>query len=142
MTHTIILEELLNKQYQRNVRINLRIEKMLVEKYFTWIKLEHQSNLLEGSGTLILNGIAYKIKLKYSPFFSGHLDRIYVEGVQYHPKIHLYGDKSLCLYHPKIDKSPFSIIPLVKIIPWISEWCINYENWKKYGVWLGDEIQH
>lgn len=142
MNHIIILEELLTKQYQRNVRINLCIEKMLVEKYFTWIKLENRNNYLVGSGTLKLNGNKYNVKLKYSPFYPNHFDRIFVEGVHYHSKIHLYSDMSLCLYHPKIDTSPFKIIPLVKIIPWISEWCINYENWKRYGVWLGDEIQH
>lgn len=142
MTHITIMEEQLLEEYRRNSMINLHIEKILVEKYFSWIKLKNSNNLIEGSGVLNLSEKKYKVHLAYSPFFSDHFDRIYIEGINYHPKIHLYRDLSLCLYHPIIDRSPFEILPLVKIIPWISEWCINYENWKKYGVWLGDEIQH
>ena len=51
-------------------------------------------------------------------------------------------DLSLCLYHPIIDKPTFRIIPLFQMIPWISEWIVFYEQWKKYGVWLGKEIKH
>lgn len=54
----------------------------------------------------------------------------------------MYGDLSLCLYHPIIDKKPSETIALFTMIPWISEWCIHYEEWKKYKVWLGKEISH
>jgi hypothetical protein len=28
------------------------------------------------------------------------------------------------------------------MIPWITEWIVFYEQWKKYGVWFGAEIKH
>lgn len=36
----------------------------------------------------------------------------------------------------------FQKIPLFRMIPWITEWIIFYEQWKKYGIWLGKEIKH
>jgi len=36
----------------------------------------------------------------------------------------------------------FRTIALFNMIPWISEWIVFYEQWKKYGVWLGREIKH
>jgi len=141
MSVTTTMENRLYLNYFKNVRLNMFLEKALVEKYFDWIKVKIIDNTIQGSGTLIVNGKAYQISLVYDPRYT-RFDRIYIKGILYHPKIHMYGDNSLCLYHPIIDRSPFRILPLVTIIPWISEWCIHYEEWKKYGVWLGKEIQH
>ncbi|MFT3979595.1 MAG: hypothetical protein QM687_03935 [Ferruginibacter sp.] len=144
MTHIEILESNILKDYHKNSDRLLRMEKSLVEHHYDWINIFHTPTEIFGKGTLNVNGESYEIVLRYSPFFSTRFDRIYItnKNIQYNRSIHLYDDMSLCLYHPIFDKPLFKFIPLYKMIPWITEWCIHYQEWKKYGVWLGKEIVH
>jgi len=125
----------------------LCLEKYLVESHFSWLKLVLTGCMLNGEGNLEVGVRRYRVSVLYSPFFHdriGRFDIIKIEdkSIRYDKKIHLYRDMSLCLYHPVVDKPPLNIIPLVRMIPWITEWCVHYEDWKKYGVWLGKEILH
>lgn len=141
-----ILEATIRKKNQKDWYIFLYVQKILVEKYFDWLELRinGQSKSLIGKGILKISGRKYNVLLFYSPFHNYRYDRIYIDddAIKYSDDIHLYRDLSLCLYHPIIDKPAFDIIPLFKIVPWISEWVVFYEQWKKYGVWLGKEIKH
>lgn len=130
--------------YKRNSDYLLYIEKTLVEYHSTWLSLVQTKSEILGKGVLNVNGDNYVIILKYSPFLPFRFDRIYIanKNIQYNPSIHIYKDLSLCLYHPILDKPLFKLIPLYKMLPWITEWCIHYAEWKKYGVWLGKEIKH
>lgn len=140
------MEELIRKHHMENWELFLSVQKDLVEKNFEWIKLiiDAKNKQLIGKGDLTINGWKFPIILSYSPFNENRYDRIFISDgqVKYHRDIHFYGDLSLCLYHPLIDQGPFRKIPLVKMIPWISEWIVFYLQWKKYGVWLGKEIKH
>lgn len=123
------------------------VQKALVEKYFDWLDVWIDTNekSLKGVGKLKIGDKSYLIRLSFSPFFPFRYDRIFIEdkSIKYSNDIHLYGnDLSLCLYHPVVDQPLLRKIPLFKMIPWISEWIIFYEQWKKYGVWLGKEIKH
>ncbi len=142
MSLITILEGNRISENRKNWYLFLSLEKFLVEKYFSWLNLtiDIENQRLFGKGNL--NG--YKIELYYSPFFEGRYDRIYIrnKNINYNDKIHLYGDKSLCLYHPIVDKPLLKSIPLFQMIPWISEWIICYEQYKKYNVWLCKEIKH
>lgn len=146
MNPTTVLEENIRNDHQKNWHIFLTLQKKLVESNFEWLnlKLNSKSKSLYGSGKLNINDRNYSIILMYSPFNSYRYDRIYVndKSIKYHKDVHLYLDLSLCLYHPTIDQPLVQKIPLVKMIPWISEWVVFYEQWKKYGVWLGKEIKH
>ena len=142
-----ILENKRLENYKKNYRILLEIERFLVEKNYHWLTIEIKNKILIGKGVLKIGEKNYPIELKYSPFFNdiiGRFDSIHIRDntIKYHRKIHLYSDLSLCLYHPKVDKPMLQTIPLVRMIPWISEWCVHYEEWKKYKVWLGKEISH
>lgn len=141
-----ILEENIKKRERKNWYFFLSFEKYLVEKHFNWIelKISPQDKSLIGKGVLDIGSKQYEILLSYSPFHKYRYDRIYIKDstIKYDNKIHVYGDLSLCLYHPVIDRPIFQTIPLYRMIPWISEWIIFYEQWKKYGVWLGREIKH
>lgn len=141
-----ILEEKHRENFKANHFIYLTVQKYLVEKYFEWVKLKISENgkVIIGNGLLSIGEKKYKIELYYSPFFKFRYDRIYIKdkSIKYNDDIHLYRDLSLCLYHPLLDKPLSGFIPLFKIIPRISEWCVHYEEWKKYGVWLGKEIKH
>lgn len=139
---------------EENIRFNqkkqwfsfLLIEKFLVEKHFGWLELSLNidNKSLIGKGRLNVVDKNYNIILTYSPYNQYRYDRIYINDskIEFNNSIHLYGDKALCLYHPIFDKPILNTIPLYKMIPWISEWIVFYEQWKKYGVWLGDEIKH
>lgn len=128
----------------RDFHVYLTLEKFLVEQCFDWLNVKLEGKILNGDGVLEIGKNSYFVMLKYSPFFSFRFDRIFIKdkSIQYNKDIHLYRDMSLCLYHPVIDKPLDGIIPLYKMLPWISEWCIFYEEWKKYGVWLGRQIEH
>lgn len=138
------LENRLIDNYKKDYYLHLTLEKFLVEKHFNWLKIELKGKALFGNGILQIANKSYSIELIYSPFLPNRFDRIYIKdkSISYNRNIHLYRDLSLCLYHPVIDKPLFKIIPLYQMIPWISEWCVFYEEWKKYGIWLGKEIQH
>lgn len=140
------LEENIKREQRKNWYLFLSVEKHLVEKYFDWIKLEidTKNKILKGTGVLIIGNKKYTILLSHSPYYEYRYDRIYINDstIKYNNEIHMYRDLSLCLYHPIIDKPIFRTIPLHRMIPWISEWIVFYEQWKKYGVWLGKEIKH
>jgi hypothetical protein len=129
---------------RKNYQEFLFTQKILVETYFPWLTVRIDDKILKASGRLRISGTFYDVDLSYSPFLPGRFDRIYLKnsGILFNERIHLYRDLSLCLYHPLIDMPHHKTIPLTHIIPWISEWCIHYLEWKKYGVWLGKEISH
>ena len=131
---------------QKNWYTFLSIQKFLVEKNFEWLKLsiDRKTKSILGTGTLNIAGKNHSIIIFFSPFYKHRYDRIFIDdkSLKYNDDIHLYGDLSLCLYHPTIDQSLFRRLSLFEIVPWISEWIIFYEQWKKYGVWLGEEIKH
>ena len=146
MNRITVLEDNFENDNKINWHFFLSCQKILVEQNFDWLKLilDAKNKQIIGSGELLVDRKKISIILSYSPFNHFRYDRIYItdQGIKYHRDIHLYSDKSLCLYHPKIDQPLLERIPLVKMIPWITEWVIFYEQWKKYGVWLGKEIKH
>jgi len=141
-----IMEGSLRGTHKKHWLSLLLIEKILIEKYFPWLNLiiNYKSKSLVGKGTLIINNKRFNIVVSYSPYNVGRYDRIYIQdsNIKFNNNIHLYADKSLCLYHPIFDKPLFGYIPFIKMIPWITEWIVFYQQWKKYGVWFGDEIKH
>lgn len=144
MTNIEILENNLLKNYRQNADSLLYLEKTLVEFHYNWLTLYKSKSEILGKGAIYVQDEKFDILLKYSPFLPNRYDRIYIDRreIPYNSGIHMYRDRSLCLYHPVLDKPLFKLIPLFKIIPWISEWCIHYLEWEKYGVWLGKEIKH
>ena len=146
MVDIITLEGNTKKKHQKDWYTFLFVQKLFVEKHFDWLNLyiDRKNKQLIGKGTLEIAGKSYKILLSYSPFNSFRYDRIYIQdaSIKYHDAIHLYYDKSLCLYHPVIDKTPNKNISLCEMLPWISEWIVHYNLWKKYKVWMGKEIKH
>jgi len=132
------------KELRKNYAIHLEVELLICRKQFEWINLKREGKLITGKGTVSTEKKRYDISLAYSPFLPYRMDRIAItnQKIKFNHDIHVYGDLSLCLYHPIIDRPHFGIIPLHSMIPWISEWCHFYEEWQKYGVWLGKEIKH
>src|SRR5690606_34959282 len=127
-----IMEANIKKEHQKNWNSFLSLEKYLVESHFDWIELllNKKDKSLIGKGHLLVNNTKVEILLSYSPFHSYRYDRIYINdsSIEYNDEIHLYRDLSLCLYHPVIDKQYLKTIPLFRMIPWISEWIIFYQQ--------------
>ena len=144
MNNITILEKIRVEKIKENCFTYLSLEKYLVEKQFSWLTLKIIGKTLRGNGVLKIGGLQYNIEIYYSPYLPNRFDKIFITNLnlKFNHDIHIYRDMSLCLYYPKIDKHQFEIIPLCKMIPWISEWCIYYEQWKKYGIWLGKEVKH
>jgi hypothetical protein len=145
MKGTGILETMRNKEIRKNSSSFLLIEQLMIEERFGWLKCRVMNDTLTGVGFLSVNGgqTKYKIFVEYSYKNVQRYDRIWVVEpyITFNPKTHMYANDTLCLYHP--DDLPFGkITPLAVILPWVSEWLVKYEFWKKYKVWIGEEAPH
>lgn len=122
----------------------LLLEQEYLKQNFRWLTSTLKGQVLVAKGTLMSNGERFDIEIEYSPFYLYRFDRIRVTNrrIKFDDEIHVYSDLTLCLYHPRYDLPIYGYMPLHKIVPWISEWCHFYCQWKKYRVWLGDEIKH
>lgn len=129
---------------RNNPLIHLQVEADIIRKNYDWLKIKIADKMIFGKGSLMVDGVLFEIEIKYSPFFGARMDRITIVNhkISFNHEIHVYEDLTLCLYHPVIDKPFFGVVPLHKMIPWISEWCHFYGLWKKYGVWLAPEVKH
>jgi hypothetical protein len=134
-------KEILNKNY-----VAAYIQKEYLERNFPWLKTVITNGKLLGKGKIKPNGCKkeYEILVEYDINREGRKERVYVlndSQIKFNKTPHLYPGNSLCLYYPK-DLPPHLDLNFVDVIPWISEWLIMYELWKKYGVWLADEVKH
>lgn len=50
---------------------------------------------------------------------------------------HTYSGNRLCLYYPPAKEWNGDMLLCETIIPWISEWLLNYEIWITTGIWCG-----
>ena len=50
---------------------------------------------------------------------------------------HLYPKGRLCLYLPRMNEWNGEMLLADTIVPWISEWLLNYEIWLATGEWCG-----
>jgi hypothetical protein len=53
---------------------------------------------------------------------------------------HTYPGERLCLYYPGIGEWRSDVLLVKTIVPWISEWLLNYEIWLATGIWCGGGI--
>jgi len=144
MNPTGILEAAQKRELQSNWLSLLIVEQTILEKNYSWLTTSIKRGCLFATGMLIVNEEQFDVEIKFSPFFKYRFDRVRIRnhGIKFNDEIHVYHDLTLCLYHPYYDLPYSGYMPLYKIIPWISEWCHFYGQWKKYRVWLGDEIKH
>lgn len=133
--------KVLNKNY-----VAAFIQKEYLDRNFPWLKTVIIDGRLLGKGKVKPNGCKkeYEVLVEYDINKEGRKERVYVlndSHIKFGKTPHLYPGNSLCLYYPK-DLSPQLDLNFADVIPWISEWLVMYELWKKYGVWLADEVKH
>lgn len=122
------------------------IQQKLVESNFPWLQTVVKDGKLLGKGKIKPKGCKkkYEILMVYNINETYRKERVFIlndNQIQFGKVPHLYPGNSLCLYYPK-DLPLHSDLNFVDVIPWISEWLVMYELWRKYGVWLADEIKH
>ena len=136
------------KSFLRTPYTFLCVEKVLAERFFNWIKLKivklEGNYYIFGKGSLQPTGCkqSYQVQVIFSPFFGGNRFesiKILNPKIEFHPKIHMYHNTSLCLYYPK---DHFGHVPLFRSLQWTSEWLVKYEFFKRFGTWIGDEVKH
>jgi hypothetical protein len=119
-------------------------QKALVEKFFPCFRCRYSKRLqLEciGEVTPAVHCPSYKILVHYQ------YDGVPTVGITDPlitplPEIHMYKDRSLCLYFPKDDQWKISDDLHKKIIPWVAEWLVFYELYLLTGKWLGPTAPH
>ncbi|HIB36027.1 hypothetical protein [Mesonia sp.] len=122
------------------------IQQKLVESNFPWLQTVVKDGKLLGKGKIKPKGCKkkYEILMVYNINETYRKERVFIlndNQIQFGKVPHLYPGNSLCLYYPK-DLPLHSDLNFVDVIPWISEWLVIYELWRKYGVWLADEVKH
>ena len=122
----------------------LLFTKLQCEEKYSWLNFKIEGRKLIGEGKLSENGFDYEFQIDYSPFWPVRFDMITVDskGLRKCADTHFNPDNSLCLYHPKHDMNGKSFMPLVEIIPWLSEWVMYYNRYREYKIWTGPEYPH
>jgi hypothetical protein len=83
----------------------------------------------------------YRVQIVYKQYGIPSV-RVLNPYIEPSPKIHMYSDGNLCLYHP--SSQPWSEKNNIHeiIIPWTAEWLVFYELFLSEGRWLGPEFKH
>ncbi len=102
-----------------------------------WIR---RSELIwQGTLTPSVLSLTYKVRLRYkltgSPEIEVLSPRLQKRGSESPP--HLYPGERLCLYLPCVGEWNKTMMLSQTIIPWTSEWLLNYEIWLSTGAWCG-----
>lgn len=105
--------------------------------YFEWTIQMHPTEISQ----------EYRMLLRYSGSESRPAKIYVLEPKIQEPKsildIHMFSDKSLCLYYPSDDASKkWSKEKLISqtLMPWAAEWLFYYEVWLATGNWEGGGV--
>lgn len=81
----------------------------------------------------------YKVRLTYKLDESPDIDVLEPKLEERDGKRppHLYPKDRLCLYLPRMNEWNSDMLLVETIVPWASEWLMNYEIWLATGEWCG-----
>ncbi|OYU79260.1 MAG: hypothetical protein CFE23_14830 [Flavobacterium sp. BFFFF1] len=121
----------------------IRVEMKLLKNNFPFLKFQIRE------GKLICYGSCQPTDL--SPIFNYRIEwapglnpKVFVISpqIEYDDDIHMYSDKSLCLYYPKDFIYDFKSHIHDTIVPWTHEWFLFYELYQIKGKWLHPYVDH
>jgi len=82
----------------------------------------------------------YQVSIQYQP---DKTPQVFVTSPEIDEDApHLYGDRSLCLFHPSIFDWHGGRSLADYIVPWTAMWLYFYEKWEELGAWFGPEVPH
>ena len=125
-------------------KISVTIQAFNLRKLFPNSEIQVKQNMLTWIADITPSPMSdtYKVRLQYK---LENKPQIHV----LHPKLtqpggkrlpHTYPGKRLCLYYPPSKEWRGEMLLCDTIIPWISEWLMNYEIWISTGKWCGGGI--
>ena len=118
----------------------LIIQKKLIEENFSFLKCNIRNRVLICTGSIQPEGCGrYNIKIEYVAGLEPK-STILSHEIEPSKEIHMYNDRSICLYYPP-DMAWNEKTHVYKYtIPWISEWIVFYELYLVNGnIWEGRE---
>jgi len=130
--------------YHNPRAINLAVQQLSLRAHFPEAECWIKSSELIWIGTLTPSPLSnsYKVRLRYKLCKGSKVDVL-------EPKLktrdgikapHLYPGDRLCLYLPGTGEWDRTMLLSDSIIPWSSEWLLNYEIWLSTGKWCGGGI--
>ncbi len=131
------------KQNKHLYEIAFREKTLIGRHYDCFTNVSIANNTLTCTGWIQPTelSIKYKIKIIYKP---DSKPKVFVKepDIEHNDEIHMYPDKSLCLYYPKEMPWHNSMHLTHTIIPWTVEWLIFYELYQIQGVWRHPSVPH
>ncbi len=122
---------------------HLRIQKIMLENNFKFLKVSISDNLLTCNGSFKPTDFSptYQYQIKY--FYSiPPVVHVISPLIEFNEEIHMYKDGSLCLYYPKDMSWNSRSLIYETIVPWTHEWIVFYELYKITGRWLHPSVNH
>lgn len=118
-------------------------QKLLIEKRFPVFRCQLRRGVLECVGAIAPSphSISYTIRIRHTEWGIPEV-RVTSPVITPDPKIHMYGDGRLCLYHPPTQPWYSTAKLHETIIPWTADWLVYYELYQTEGKWLGIEAPH
>ncbi|MES2648109.1 MAG: hypothetical protein V4717_14625 [Bacteroidota bacterium] len=139
---------MVNKKYIPPTTLNMgkrvAVEKHLLEKHYSFLKVTLYGESLGCTGRCqpSEHSPIYTYNLTYTPNKPPKVIVISPE-LPYNSKVHMYSDKSLCLYYPKdYNWIPASSHLYDTIVPWTHEWFVFYELYQLTGEWKHPFVNH
>lgn len=115
-------------------------QKRLIEEHFdNWRCTIDNYKVLKCHGMIKFEGFGeYEVRVEY---VAGKEPKTTILSPHIEPskEIHMYNDHSLCLhYNPDMPWNE-KVKVFETTIPWISEWIVFYEIYKRKNIWMGKE---
>lgn len=131
-------------KWTKQKAISLAFQELALRKLFPMAKSSIKRSELTWLGTLRPSPLScsYQVRLRYKLNGSPKIEIL-------HPRLetrmgkkppHLYSGERLCLYLPNTGEWGCGMLLSEVIVPWTSEWLLNYEIWLATGHWCGGGI--
>ncbi len=117
-------------------------QKKSLGKKFDSFKCHIDNDTLIAVGIIKLNNCQpYKIRIEAR---AGIPPQVYIlnHDILPHPDIHMYDNRSLCLYYPGDLRWKDNLQIAETMIPWVYEWILFYELYNLSGIWEGAYVPH
>ena len=131
-------------KYRAAKKINLVVQALNLKKVFPESRYFIRYNCLIWQADLTPSALSntYTVRMKYKlkkrPDVSVVEPTLIVPDGETLP--HTYTSERLCLYYPGIGEWRGDMLLAKTIVPWISEWLLNYEIWLITGKWCAGGI--
>jgi hypothetical protein len=124
--------------------IDLYIQQSLLDVYFPFIKTSIKDRNLYCY--FIAKDLDWKQDYKISILYNSNYEPyafVNELSIQPNSSIHMYNDRSLCLFNPIEYPMNKRFTLAFEIVPWVYKWIYFYELWKVNGnIWLAPESPH